>query len=449
MAALCSSDLRHPSRWWSHRQNSTAWAWGLAVLCVVLLGMRQSFLLRGTGGMSPTQFAVVCALAIVVCGVLFGNDALPRPQAAMAVIVAAVAISTLITYSAAAARGIPAPELLYVDHTLFARFIGIAIVVLTAFVIRTQRAVVIVLRGAVIAGVVSALYALVQVGAGIDLAPLVRVPGLLKADTTTLVTDLMRAGSVRPQGAAGHPLELSAVLTVLLPIAAGVAFDAHARRERWWPWALACLMIALGALGTLSRSAVVGMAISLAILACVSPIRRTIVVAVTGACVVGLALLFRIPMIEQLFQVITGGSQDNSLGSRAFGAQYVGVHFTDHLWFGQGIGTYNIAEQPVLDNEYLGRLMEGGITGLAGYIMLLVLGIGSAAVATFRAFRRSDRAFTDLAASVVAALAALAAISSILDISGFAQISTLMYILIGISVAMLMQSRADPSLMHA
>lgn len=449
MAALRSSDLRHPSRWWSHRQDSTAWAWGLAVLCVVLLGMRQSFLLRGTGGMSPTQFAVVSALGIVVCGVLFRGDVLPRPPVVLGLVLVVVILSTLVTYGAATARGIRADELLYVDHTLFARFIGIAVVVLTAMLMRTPRAVIIVLRGAVVAGAVSACYALVQIGVGLDLAPYIRIPGILKADTTTLVTDLMRAGTVRPQGAAGHPLELSAVLTVLVPIAAGIALHAYARRERWWPWGIACLTIIGGALSTVSRSAVVGITISLVVFACVSPVRRTLATAGTLVIVVGLALLFRVPMVDQLYQVITGGSQDNSLGSRAYGAAYVGQHFTDHLWFGQGIGTYNLEQQPVLDNEYLGRLMESGVTGLVAFAAILMLGLVSAAIATIRALRRRDRALTDLAASVVAALAALAAISSILDISGFAQISTLMYILIGISVAMLMLSRADPSLMHA
>ena len=113
------------------------------------------------------------------------------------------------------------------------------------------------LRGVVVAGAISAFYAVLQTFGGIDLAPDVRIPVLLKADTATLVTDLMRAGTVRPQGASGHPLELSAILTILTPIAVGVTLHARARHERWIPWALACMLIMGGALTTVSRSAVV------------------------------------------------------------------------------------------------------------------------------------------------------------------------------------------------
>ena len=443
LSALRDSDLVRPGRWWSHRRDPEVWAWCLAGMCVVLLGMRQSFLLRGTGGMTPAQVAVLGALVVVTAGAAFCRDKIDRVPTAAAFVLIALALSSLITYASVCARGASSVQLLYIDHALFAQVLGIALVLLIVILIRTPRAVILTLRGVVVAGAISAFYAVLQTFGGIDLAPDVRIPVLLKADTATLVTDLMRAGTVRPQGASGHPLELSAILTILTPIADGVTLHARARHERWIPWALACMLIMGGALTTVSRSAVVGMVIAIAVFACAWPVKRTLVVVVSTVAAVFLALQLRIPMINQLYQVVTGGSDDNSFGSRTFGQDYVWRHFTDHLWFGQGMGTYDVRFQPVLDNEYLGRLMERGVVGLVSFVALLVVGIAAAAIATRRALREGDRASVDLYASLAASLAALATISTILDISGFLQISTLMYVLIGVSIALVTPRTSD------
>lgn len=443
LSSVRQSDLIRPSRWWSHRTDCEVWAWCLAIMCVALLGMRQSFLLRGSGGLSPSQAAVLAALAIVVTGVVVHHDPVRRVPAPTVIVLCIVATALVASYAGVSSRGLTSFELQYTDPAFLAHVTGIGLALLIIISIRTPRAIVIALRGLSVAGAISAFYALLQTATGIDLAPAIRIPGLLKADTATLVTDLMRAGSVRPQGAAGHPLELSAVLTVLAPVATGVALHAYGRRDRWWPWALISLVIVGGALTTISRSAVVGLAVSVVVFACTSPIRRTVAFLGCAVSAVVVALVFQVPIVNQLYQVVVGGSDDNSLGSRAFGANYVGRHFVDHLWFGQGVGTYNVTVQPVLDNEYLSRLMEQGLVGLIGFAALLALGIGSAGTAAFRALRSGDRAMTDLASGVTASLAAFATVSSILDISGFKQISTLMFILVGLSVALAIQCRTS------
>lgn len=422
------------------------WVLPLAVMSAALLSMRQSFTVRATNGLTPTQAAIVAGIGLLTALVITGRFRMPPPPL-VPTIALLTAFSVILTaYAIAATRGLTADQCLTSDRALLFQVIVIGCYVLIVTVIRTRHAVVMVLRGLVVGATISSLFALVQTATGVDLAPNFRIPVLLKADATTLVTDLLRAGSIRPQGSAGHPLELSAVLTTVVPLALAVTLYSRARGERWWLWASATGIIVLAALSTVSRSAIVGMAVIAGVFALFSPIKRTLIGIAGAAGLVAVAWALNVPMLSRLTTVISSGSQDGSLESRGYGARYVSLHLTDNLWFGQGPGTYDLTRQPVLDNEYLTRLIEGGVFGLAAFCVILVVGIGSALYAGYRAVRAKDRVTADLAACIAAALAVIAVTATVLDVSGFAQITSLMMLLIPLAVVLTRgEQNSDPA----
>lgn len=415
------------------RHNPRVWAGALAVMCVALLAMRQSFLLRASSGLTPMQTSICVGVILLCAGAIFGKDRIPRPPVVPLLVVLTAVVVAMASYAAAASHGLTPAQVVSADRGLLGQVIMLATFLLVVTVVRSRTAVVWILRGLLIGGAISALYALLQTATGFDIAPYMRIPVILKGDTTTLVTGLMRAGTVRPQGAAGHPLELSAVLTALTPIAIGVAFEARHRGERWWPWALTGGIIAFGAFATVSRSAIVGMGIAALVFALVSPIRRTLVAAIASLAVLAISYILQFSLLTGLSQVLSEGSKDNSLESRSFGADYVTTHFPDHLWLGQGLGTYDLKTQPVLDNEYLSRLMEVGLLGMATFAAIFITGAIAAGIAVIRAMRAHDRGRVDLAAGVLAGIAVIGVIATILDVNGFAQISMLMILLVALA----------------
>ncbi len=414
----------------------TTWAFPLALMAAALLSMRQSFTVRATHGLTPLQFTIMAGVGIIAVLVALGICQLSTPPAGPTAAIVTGFVIILATYAAAATRGMTADECVGADRVLLIQVMLVGAFLLVTTIVRTPRAVVLILRGLVAGATVSAMFALVQTATGQDLAPMFRIPVLLKADVTVLVTDLFRAGVVRPQGSAGHPLELSAVLTAVVPLGLAVTLYSRKRGERWWLWAGATSIITLAALSTVSRSAVVGIIVVAAILAVFSPIKRTMIG--VGAVLAGvlIALAFNVPILNRLAAVISGGSQDGSLESRGFGVNYVATHLSDHLWFGQGPGTYDLMRQPVLDNEYLTRLIEGGLLGLLAFCLILGTGLVAGLTATIRAARARHRLATDLAACVTASLAVIAITATVLDVSGFAQISSLMMLLIPLAVVL-------------
>ncbi|MGV7904124.1 O-antigen ligase family protein, partial [Mycobacterium kansasii] len=86
---------------------------------------------------------------------------------------------------------------------------------------------------------------------------------------------------------------------------------------------------------------------------------------VAGGAAIGLGLLFQLKFVSSMFTVFAGALGDDSIHSRQRGIEYAQEHFWEHPWFGQGVGAYPALKQPVLDNQYISRLMEAGVVGFA------------------------------------------------------------------------------------
>ena len=334
-------------------------------------------------------------------------------------------------------RGISQEAVTDADKYITTNFVLIAMVFAIAAMVTTTASVAVVLKGIIIGGSLSASFAIVEFLTGMDLAKEFRLPGM-KVGNLLLVEPLMREGVARPQGSAEHPLELAIILTILIPLSVGVVASARAKGEKTWPWLICSAILLCGALVTISRSVIVELAAAIIVMAWRWPIQRLAAVLAGIMVMIGIGWSLQLPVFTAFASSIANSSEDPSVMSRAHGADYVFAHYAEHFWFGEGPGTYLAhRDRPSLDNEYLSRLMDSGVLGLATYVILLAVALAVA----LRASAAASSAIAELAGGLSGSIAVLITAGTTLDISGFTQSLYLGWLVLALSVVALHISR--------
>ncbi len=286
-----------------------------------------------------------------------------------------------------------------------------------------------IVRWLVVAGSVGALFAVLGVVARIDLAA-ITPPGL--RSIPELGQPIPRDGIDRAQGTAAHPLELAAVMTVLVPLAGYCLFAARAHARRWWPWLLPLALIGAAGVLSVSRSFFVGLAVEFGVLALYWPLRRTARTLLAALALLVTVLLVKGTVVGLFVSLFTQGTGDDSSLHRTLARQVALGLVGRHPLLGMGLGSYDTSRYPVLDNQYLGVLVETGLVGLLGFLGFLGAG-GYAALRTRARFDRIHWRDRDLGAALGASIAGYAVVNLILDTSGFLQISALAAVLVGLT----------------
>lgn len=412
----------------------------LAVVCGWLLATKQSVVVPYSLGLTPVSLAwYVGGLLLLLCWL--AGQRIARPHRPTTLVAMGMLLATLVSSAALMLRG-PTGDRSTRSMQLLTTEVGmLAALLLVMVLVRSAADLARVVQGVVVGASVSAMFALVQTATGLQLADLLVLPGLIDQGSAATAAEIVRAGAVRPQGSAGHPLELSAVLTVVFPLALGLTLSRRARGEVSWPWALASTVIGLGAVSTISRSAFVGVAAALLIMSWRWPVRRVVVAGSAAVFAVFAAIVAGVPLVSRLAEVLVGGTSDGSVGSRTSGLSYALEVLPLHWLTGQGAGTYDVSKQPVLDNSYLTRTVESGLIGLLSFVIFL----GGAWCIAFAASRRAvtspDRGEFELVNGILGALSAVVVVALILDVGGFAQISTLIYVLVALAGSAALISR--------
>jgi putative inorganic carbon (hco3(-)) transporter len=408
----------------------------LAVSCFLLVGMRQNLTVPLSFGLSIGQFLLFACGGLWALTRLRGERSSIRDRS-FTIVILIYSVAALASYASAMGRGIPAKATASSTQYMLITLGMTAMVFATIAIVTTTDRLLLVLKGLVLGGTLSATFALVQFATGMDLAGDFRLPGLKTSDFM-LVRGLAREGIVRSQGSAGHPLELAAVLTALIPIGVGLTACARARGQRTWPWALCTVALLAGAVVTVSRSVFLGLAAAVAVMAWRWSIGRLAAIFAALIAAAGLAWLLQIKILTAFTSSFENSHKDPSLASRQNGMDYVLSQYQHHAWFGQGIGTYPAyVNQPVLDNEYLSRLIDSGILGVAAYLGLLVFVLSMAV----RASAAKSTVNAEIGSALSGSMAVLIAIGAILDVSGFTQCGCLIWLIIALCPIALHLSR--------
>jgi polysaccharide biosynthesis protein PslJ len=334
-------------------------------------------------------------------------------------------------YLAASLRPLTAIEGGGADRTLMSMlgFIGIALVATDGIATRDQLETTV--RRLVNIATAFGAAGILQFYTAIDVTRFLQIPGLSPAVPVTGDFALQqRSGLRRVVATSSHPIEYGVVLAVVLPIALHLALTATDadKRKRW-----ACVgVIAFAAPLALARSAVLGIAVGMFAMWCgwAWPRKKTAIkVAVVYLVLTRLLVDGLLGAIKNMFLNM---SDDPSYQGRTMDYVLVGRMVGDAPWFGHGLGTFDPSVYFILDNQYLGTLIETGFVGLTGMIVLFLVGLFTA-----RSVRRISRqaglgTLGDLGGAFGASMLVFITTFITFDALAFRMVTGLLFVLIGL-----------------
>lgn len=323
------------------------------------------------------------------------------------------------------------------ELTFLASFL--AVLYMISSVARSARSLDFLLKILVGGGALIALFAIIEARTGFNPFNRLNVIPFLEADE--LLDEQRRAGRYRAYGPAQHPIALGAGLVMLLPLA---VYLARKRDDRRW-WA-ACILLALGALGTMSRTSVLMLATVAIVFLWLRPreIKRLWPALLPLVILVHFALPGTIGGLKQSFFPEGGllADQSRNPGSRGQGrVADLGpaiAEFKETPIVGQGFGSRVVdGESPnaqILDNQWLVSLLETGFVGVLALALLFTRMVRRLArAAKTNAEDRIGWLFAALAASI----ASFAVGMFTYDAFSFVQVTFFVFILLGVAAAAL------------
>ncbi len=391
---------------------------------MVLIGLPARYVFGPLGGAgTPAQILAMLAALWWAARHLNQTQALKRARQPVRRAMLVFSAAVLLSYIAATTRAIDTVELNATDRGLLGLLGWIGVVLVAGDLIPTRARMDTLLRRLVMAGGALATLGMLQFWTGQSFTNYLKLPGL--SENTTLVSVSGRDGFNRPAGTALHPIEFGVVLAVLLPLALHYAFVDRDRPliRRWYPVAA----MALAVPASVSRSSILCTAVVLAFLipSWQRQVRRVAYLALAGLG--GLVFVAMPGMLGTLLGLFSGISSDSSALSRT-GSYGIAWEFISRApVFGRGFATF-LPVYRILDNQYLGTLIELGFFGLASLLGLYLTGIFTA----LRVRRRSvDPDTRSLAQALAAAMAAGATAFAVFDAFSFGMISGLMFFVLG------------------
>lgn len=282
-------------------------------------------------------------------------------------------------------------------------------------------------RRIVAAGGAMASLGIAQFVTGKTLVDVISIPGLSANHHMFGLT--MREGFTRPSGMATHPIEYGAVITMILPLALALAVSDSGRTalRRWFPVLALVVSVPL----SISRSSLLSAAIGCLVIAVSWP-PATRRMAAVAAAVLALVVYILIPgMLGSLLGLFTSIGGDSSALSRTGSYPIAAEFFEKSPLFGRGFSTF-LPNYRILDNQYLGLLIEVGLVGLVSLLALIVTAI----VCALRARTPcSDVLSRQLAQGIAGSVAAGAASLALFDGLSFPMSAGLFFFMIGLAGA--------------
>ena len=322
------------------------------------------------------------------------------------------------------------------SFTFFLSFVVVFYLVVS--VVRSRQVLDLLVKTLVAGGAVVAVLAVVEARAGFT--PFTRLHELVPFLTPdpSFGGAIGRGGATRAYGPAEHPIALGAALVMLVPLAVYVVRTASAR---WW-FAAAALVV--GVLSTVSRTGVVMLLVVGLVFLWLRPreTRRLWPALLPVLIVTHFAVPGTLGSLKQAFLPEDGlvAEQQGMAGSCSSSGRVADLGPTlgevaEKPFLGYGFGT-RITTGPdsnacILDNQWLGTLLEVGALGAIAWLLLFL----SVLRRLGRAAKRDDSPLGWLLVAVTAGIAAYAVGMFTFDALGFIQVTFLLFILLGLGAA--------------
>ena len=268
---------------------------------------------------------------------------------------------------------------------------------------------------------------------------------------------LDRSGVMRVYASSAHPIELSAVLVMAIPLAAYLLKTTGQRR-----WLASILLCALGSFATLSRTGIIMLIVIGLVFLWLRPVetRRIWPLVVPAFLAVSIALPHTVGSFYAAFFPKGGivAEQDQKNTGSADGGRLTDVgpslaEYSLKPLLGEGFGS-RISQRlgvvasvkttaRILDDQWLSSLLETGAIGVLGLLWLFVRTIRRLA----RRAKLDDGPEGWLAAALAASLYGFAVAMLTFDAFGFIQVTILTFLFLGLSASLLrtpLEERAAP-----
>lgn len=286
-------------------------------------------------------------------------------------------------------------------------------------------------------GTIVASLGILQFFTAIDIASLFQIPGLVaNADFGEVAS---RSILNRVSSTAIHPIEFGVVMSCIFVFALHRAIHNPRAIGPWIP--VLCIGAAIPM--SVSRSAVLATAVALLILFIGWPSRwRWRALVITPFALVGLRVA--IPgLVGTIVSLFTNLSNDPSISGRTDDYGVVFDLYTNHPILGRGFGTFSAQYYRILDNQFIGTLVETGAIGLLAALVFFVVGYFCARGARRRT---SDPRSRHLALALSAAIAGTVSSYATFDAWSFPMAAGLTFVLIGMAGAAWQISRHESQL---
>jgi hypothetical protein len=336
------------------------------------------------------------------------------------------------TYGVASAGYLPADELKLADHSLVLVIANVGLALAVCDGVRSAERLDFLLKVVVVGGALIAVIGVLQFMAGLDLTKYLVLPGLRYTSEGGVVD--ARNSLIRVASTTGHPIEFGVVCSMLLPLGAHFGFQARERGEaalRWW---ICTLLIGMGLMFSVSRSAMLGLASIVIVLLCGWPARRKLQALIGGVVFLGLTKVFIPGLLGTLYGLFANFGSDNSVQYRTHRYGIAEAEISKHLWLGRGIGTWYVPKYVAFDNQWILSTLETGVIGIAALAAMFLLAIYSALRARHLS---TDPSARDLGLTLTACLVVPVLAAATFDLLSFGTVTGLSFLLIGAAGSLL------------
>jgi hypothetical protein len=357
----------------------------LQAFAVVLMVFPSDYVLKAVGadGYLAALLAYFLFLAWIAA-TLFGQHNPLGQRHPVRVALCALWLASLVSYALIDRGLLTSAELESADRWMM-QLAGVSGVILVAAeFLRSMEDVRRVLRaltwGAAFCGLVAGL----QFWLKTDITPYLHLPGFsLNQAAAGNVGIGDRGGVNRVPGTATDPIELGVTAGMLLPVAIYMAIYDKGRSaaSRWTP----VLFITVGIAASVSRSAILAVAVSMGVfVAALPPAKRMSAFATIPLAVAGVFMTAH-GLIGTLTAYFLAGTSDSSVAHRVNNYPFVEQMVRKAPWFGIGGGAYIAPDTlHILDNQYLTTAIELGLVGLVALTFFMIWPALAALVARLR-----------------------------------------------------------------
>lgn len=341
-------------------------------------------------------------------------------------VIAIFFLTSLAAFASGQVRGLPAVESSSADRALIWTVSLCGIALFTSEAPRQLRGLKVVLIALVAYGFLQALLGVAQYLFAFDVRDVIVVPGL-QPNHELIGTQIRGEDVSRVAGTMTHYIEFGVVLALIAPIAVHLALFATGWITRWLAWGAAVCIIGAVPL-SVSRSGLLVLAVGLVILAVVWPLRmkaNLALFALAGAIAYPIVAPGVLGTLRALFEDV---DVDPSVAGRTEDYALAWQYLIERPLFGRGLGTFIPSQYFILDNEYLFRVLTGGLVGLVGFMAVFVGGYVTARSVRRRALMEEHR---HLGQALAGSMAGAAVASALFDSLSFTAFSVSLFLLLG------------------